>query len=362
MLGGVHRLDPRSMPITEPPPAAALQSPGMSISPNELREAYLSHFESKGHTRWPSDSLVPTNDPTLLFTGAGMNQFKEMFLGIGNLPFQRATTSQKCFRTGDLDNVGRTYYHQTFFEMLGNFSFGDYFKKEAIAWQWEFLTEVVKLPAEKLWVSVYQDDDEAYAIWRDEIGFPEEKIWRLGRQGQLLAGRRAGEGAQRSPAAPARRSSTTTAAPARRATRRRRATARSATSSSRSSTAARQPARAAGPAQHRHRHGLRAHPRRAARRPQQLRDAALPADHPARIAGIAGVEYSYEHPMGQQFRRIAEHTRRRCFLDRRRCQAGQRGTRLRLPTHHPRRAVRDGIALGIDRSRSFTSWSTPSSR
>jgi len=151
----------------------------MSMTPNALREAYLSFFESKGHTRYPSDSLVPANDPTLLFTGAGMNQFKEMFMGVGNLPFVRATTSQKCLRTGDLDNVGRTFYHQTFFEMLGNFSFGDYFKKEAIAWQWEFLTEVLKIPVAKLRVSVYEEDDEAFAIWRDEIGLPEQKIWRL---------------------------------------------------------------------------------------------------------------------------------------------------------------------------------------
>ncbi|MHC4953932.1 MAG: alanine--tRNA ligase [Planctomycetota bacterium] len=152
----------------------------MSMTPNALREAYLSFFESKGHTRWPSDSLVPANDPTLLFTGAGMNQFKEMFMGVGNLPFVRAVTAQKCLRTGDLENVGKTHYHHTFFEMLGNFSFGDYFKKEAIAWQWEFLTEKLGIPIEKLRVSVYEDDDEAYAIWRDDVGLPEEKIWRLG--------------------------------------------------------------------------------------------------------------------------------------------------------------------------------------
>ncbi len=147
---------------------------------DELREAYLSFFEGKGHTRYPSDSLVPANDPTLLFTGAGMNQFKEMFLGVGNLPFKRATTSQKCFRTGDLDNVGRTYYHHTFFEMLGNFSFGDYFKREAILLAWELITKVLKLPPAKLWVSVYTDDQEAFDIWTKEVGFRKERVWRLG--------------------------------------------------------------------------------------------------------------------------------------------------------------------------------------
>ncbi|MGH7162202.1 MAG: alanine--tRNA ligase, partial [Planctomycetota bacterium] len=150
------------------------------MKPDELRSSYLSFFQEKGHTVWPSAPLVPENDPTLLFTGAGMNQFKEMFLGVGNLPFRRAATAQKCLRTGDLDNVGRTFYHHTFFEMLGNFSFGDYFKREAIAWAWEFATKVMRLPAGRLWISVYRDDEEALAIWRDEIGFPERKIWRLG--------------------------------------------------------------------------------------------------------------------------------------------------------------------------------------
>jgi alanyl-tRNA synthetase len=150
------------------------------ISPDELRTAYLEFFRAKGHTVWPSDSLVPSNDPTLLFTGAGMNQFKEMFLGVGNLPFRRAVTSQKCLRTGDLDNVGRTHYHHTFFEMLGNFSFGDYFKLEAIVWQWEFLTRVLEIPAERLRVSVYADDEEAREIWIREVGLPAERIWRLG--------------------------------------------------------------------------------------------------------------------------------------------------------------------------------------
>jgi len=147
---------------------------------DELREAYLSFFEGKGHTRYPSDSLVPANDPSLLFTGAGMNQFKEMFLGVGNLPFKRATTSQKCLRTGDLDNVGKTYYHHTFFEMLGNFSFGDYFKREGILWQWEFLTRVIRLPEDRLWVSVYKDDDEAFSVWEKEVKLRRERIWRMG--------------------------------------------------------------------------------------------------------------------------------------------------------------------------------------
>ena len=147
---------------------------------DDLRESYLKFFESKGHVIHPSDSLVPENDTSLLFTGAGMNQFKDMFLGRGKLPFKRATTSQKCVRTGDIERVGRTPRHHTFFEMLGNFSFGDYFKREAIGWAWEYLTAVLKIPAERLSVSVYTDDDEAAAIWKDEIKVPEAKIFRFG--------------------------------------------------------------------------------------------------------------------------------------------------------------------------------------
>jgi len=146
---------------------------------DEIREAYMRFFETKDHVRRPSDVLVPKGDPTVLFTPAGMNQFKRQFLGIGKLAFTRATTCQKCIRTGDIDNVGRTDFHETFFEMLGNFSFGDYFKREAIGWAWEFLLQELKLPAEKLSVSVYKDDDEAYGIWRDEIGVPAGKIQRL---------------------------------------------------------------------------------------------------------------------------------------------------------------------------------------
>ena len=147
---------------------------------DEIRQRYLDFFQQRGHTVCPSDSLVPANDPSLLFTGAGMNQFKDMFLGRGSHSFKRATSSQKCLRTGDLDNVGRTSGHHTFFEMLGNFSFGDYFKKEAIAWAWEFLTKEMNIPADRLFVSVYKDDDEAFGIWEKSVGIPAKRIFRLG--------------------------------------------------------------------------------------------------------------------------------------------------------------------------------------
>lgn len=147
---------------------------------NEIRNKFLKFFEKKSHVIWPSDSLVPQNDPTLLFTGAGMNQFKDMFLGKGNLNFKKATTCQKCLRTGDIDNVGKTASHHTFFEMLGNFSFGDYFKKETIEWAWEFLVQELKIPEGRLSVSVYKDDQESYDIWERYIGVPRAKIYRYG--------------------------------------------------------------------------------------------------------------------------------------------------------------------------------------
>lgn len=149
---------------------------------DELREMYLAFFESKGCVRRPSDVLVPTWDPSVLFTPAGMNQFKDHFLGKCKLEFTRATTCQKCLRTGDIDNVGRTAYHHTFFEMLGNFSFGDYFKREAINWAWELLTSTkyFGLDAERLTVSVYLDDDEAAEIWRSDIGLSNDRIERMG--------------------------------------------------------------------------------------------------------------------------------------------------------------------------------------
>ncbi|HVX64797.1 MAG TPA: alanine--tRNA ligase [Pirellulales bacterium] len=149
---------------------------------DELREKYLSFFESKGCVRRPSDVLVPRWDPSVLFTPAGMNQFKDHFLGKCKLEFTRATTCQKCLRTGDIDNVGRTAYHHTFFEMLGNFSFGDYFKREAINWAWEFLTgkKWLGLPADRLTVSVYVDDDEAAEIWMKDIKLSPDRIERMG--------------------------------------------------------------------------------------------------------------------------------------------------------------------------------------
>ncbi len=152
----------------------------------EIREAFLRFFEEKGHTRVASSSLIPANDPTLLFTNAGMNQFKDCFLGLEKRAYTRATTSQKCVRAGgkhnDLENVGYTARHHTFFEMLGNFSFGDYFKRDAITYAWEFLTsdKWLNLPEEKLWVTVYASDDEAYDIWTKEVGVPAERMVRIG--------------------------------------------------------------------------------------------------------------------------------------------------------------------------------------
>ena len=152
----------------------------------EIREAFLSFFEEKGHTRVASSSLIPNNDPTLLFTNAGMNQFKDCFLGLEKRAYTRAATSQKCVRAGgkhnDLENVGYTARHHTFFEMLGNFSFGDYFKRDAIHFAWEFLTgdKWLKLPKDKLWVTVYATDDEAYDIWNKEVGVPAERMIRIG--------------------------------------------------------------------------------------------------------------------------------------------------------------------------------------
>ena len=151
---------------------------------NELREMFLTFFESKGHLRLPSFPLVPENDPSLLLINAGMAPMKPWFKGEEEPPRRRVCTCQKCIRTGDIENIGHTARHGTYFEMLGNFSFGDYFKHEAIAWSWEFLTspEWVGLEADRLYPSVYESDDEAFAIWRDEIGIPEDRIFRFGKE------------------------------------------------------------------------------------------------------------------------------------------------------------------------------------
>lgn len=152
------------------------------IGMHEIRRQFLEFFRSKEHLVHPSYSLIPKDDKSLLLIGAGMAPLKKYFTNEATPPAKRMTTSQKCVRTGDIDNVGKTLRHLTFFEMLGNFSFGDYFKNEAISWAWEFLTEVMKLPKERLWVSVYLEDDEAYNIWKDKIGVPEERIVRLGKE------------------------------------------------------------------------------------------------------------------------------------------------------------------------------------
>ncbi|MBP1622781.1 MAG: alanyl-tRNA synthetase [Acidobacteria bacterium] len=153
------------------------------ISSNQIRETFLKYFERAEHKIVPSSSLIPFNDPTLLFTNAGMNQFKNVFLGNENRPYNRATSSQKCMRVSgkqnDFRDVGRSNRHHTFFEMLGNFSFGDYYKKEAIHFAWELLTRNFGLDPAKLWVTVFRDDDDAWDIWHGQEGIPESKIMRL---------------------------------------------------------------------------------------------------------------------------------------------------------------------------------------
>ncbi|RMF73057.1 MAG: alanine--tRNA ligase, partial [Alphaproteobacteria bacterium] len=150
---------------------------------NEIRKTFLEFFGERGHEVVPSASLVPANDPTLLFTNAGMVPFKNVFLGLEKRPYTRAASAQKCVRAGgkhnDLDNVGYTARHHTFFEMLGNFSFGDYFKEGAIRYAWDLVHGVFGLPKERLWVTVYHEDDEAYDLWRRIAGLPEERIVRI---------------------------------------------------------------------------------------------------------------------------------------------------------------------------------------
>ena len=153
-------------------------------STNDIRASFLRFFADRGHSVVPSAPLVPGNDPTLLFTNAGMVPFKDVFLGREQRSYSRAASSQRCVRAGgkhnDLENVGYTARHHTFFEMLGNFSFGDYFKVEAIRYAWEYLTVELGLPADKLWVTVFEEDDEAARIWLDEIGVPADRLSRIG--------------------------------------------------------------------------------------------------------------------------------------------------------------------------------------
>jgi alanyl-tRNA synthetase len=156
----------------------------MSMNSAQIRDAFLNYFAERGHEKVPSSSMIPGNDPTLLFTNAGMVPFKDVFLGTDKRRYNKATSAQRCLRAGgkhnDLENVGYTARHHTFFEMMGNFSFGDYFKKQAIQYAWDFLTKELKLPAEKLWVTVFTEDDEAYDIWAKDIGVPEDRISRIG--------------------------------------------------------------------------------------------------------------------------------------------------------------------------------------
>ncbi|MBU2677246.1 MAG: alanine--tRNA ligase, partial [Gammaproteobacteria bacterium] len=161
------------------------------MTSNELRQAFLDYFEEHGHEVVPSSPLVPGNDPTLLFTNAGMVQFKDVFLGDDKRKYSTAATSQRCVRAGgkhnDLENVGYTARHHTFFEMLGNFSFGDYFKRDAIRYAWEFLTETLGLPEERLWVTVYEEDDEAADIWLNEMKVSPERFSRMGEKDNFWA-------------------------------------------------------------------------------------------------------------------------------------------------------------------------------
>src|SRR5512136_2697840 len=160
------------------------------ISSNQIRDIFLKYFDGNDHKIVPSSSLIPFNDPTLLFTNAGMNQFKDIFLGNETRPYRRATTSQKCMRVSgkhnDFKDVGHSFRHHTFFEMLGNFSFGDYFKKEAIEMAWDLLIHQWGLPAERMWITIYLEDDEAFHLWR-KIGIREERIVRLGEKDNFWA-------------------------------------------------------------------------------------------------------------------------------------------------------------------------------
>src|SRR5512136_1158868 len=154
------------------------------MTAQRVRETFLNYFAERGHRVVRSSPLLPKDDPTILFTNAGMNQFKNVFMGLAQRPYNRAVSVQKCMRVSgkhnDLETVGRTVKHHTFFEMLGNFSFGDYFKREAIGFAWELVTGVFGLPKDRLYATVYEEDDTAYGIWADDVGVPRDRIFRLG--------------------------------------------------------------------------------------------------------------------------------------------------------------------------------------
>ncbi len=314
---------------------------------DELREAYLSFFEGKGHTRYPSDSLVPANDPTLLFTGAGMNQFKEMFLGVGNLPFKRATTSQKCFRTGDLDNVGKTYYHHTFFEMLGNFSFGDYFKREGILWQWEFLTKVLRIPVDRLWVSVYKDDEEAFSVWEKEVRIGRERIWRMGAKDNFWPANAPEEGPN-GPCGPCSEIFFDFGSPGKEGDPEAKRYCEIGnivfTQFNRVGRNDLQPLK-----QRNIDTGM-GFERILAVLCGQRSNFETELFRPIidEVARIAGKTYAYEDPLGPQFRRIADHVRAGVFLVADGVKPSNEG-RGYVARRVLRRAIRDGIALGINR-------------
>jgi alanyl-tRNA synthetase len=314
---------------------------------DELREAYLSFFEGKGHTRYPSDSLVPANDPTLLFTGAGMNQFKEMFLGVGNLPFKRATTSQKCFRTGDLDNVGKTYYHHTFFEMLGNFSFGDYFKREGILWQWEFLTKVLRIPVERLWVSVYKDDEEAFSVWEKEVRIGRGRIWRMGAKDNFWPANAPEEGPN-GPCGPCSEIFFDFGSPGKEGDPEAKRYCEIGnivfTQFNRVGRNDLQPLK-----QKNIDTGMGFERILAVLNGQRSNfETELFRPIIDEVARIAGKAYAYDDPLGPQFRRIADHVRAGVFLVADGVKPSNEG-RGYVVRRVLRRAVRDGIALGIER-------------
>jgi alanyl-tRNA synthetase len=287
------------------------------LTGNEIRTRFLQYFENHGHTVVPSSPLIPHQDPTLLFINAGMNQFKDVFLGREKRDYVRAASAQKCVRAGgkhnDLENVGQTARHHTFFEMLGNFSFGDYFKDQAIAFAWEFLTVEMGLPKEKLWVTVFREDDEAYNIWRDRIGVPENAscAW--------VKRITSGPWAIPAPAAPVPKFSSTraTACPAApRADRRLRLRpfpgALEPGVHAVRSRRRRHPDPAAQ-AVHRHRHGPGAHHRRHAGGAEQLRLRPAARHHRPR-GELSGKRYGDDAAHDMSMRVIADHSRATAFL------------------------------------------------